>query len=143
MHPTVKLRATYDCVSWGQDVDGCPDTDPTTWGGFCDPRNPWGTADDDLPDSLPYDGGEPIEIELPIYEAAQFIFDFPGAIWDLEIECDPSHNYRTGVASTVVLHVDGQGAPAALEIAAGMYARDKTKWVAYHADLWARRNDED
>lgn len=42
---TVTLTATYDCVWWPPDED----PDPITWGGFCDPCNPWGTADDDPP----------------------------------------------------------------------------------------------
>lgn len=119
MIPTVTFTATYECVYWPEPED----CDPHVWGGWCDPDNPWGTADDDIPfDDLVAIGGirdygEPITTELPIWQAGDFIASFPGAVWDWQNDCDPSENYRTGVSTRVTLHVAGPGADAALEIA--------------------------
>ena len=99
---TVTMRATYDCVLWhGED-------DYSEWGGYCDPENPWGTADDEYDESDESDAygrGEPIVLELPFDDAVEFIRDFPGAVWDLHDHCDASQN-RTGVWTRVTLHVD-------------------------------------
>lgn len=107
---TVTIRATYDCTYWPSDE---PDTEPAQWGGWCDPDNPWGTADDRYdPDDTAdaYGRGEPIEIELEPDDAVTFLVDFPGAIWDTGIECDPEQDYRTGVYTSVTAHVSGPDA---------------------------------
>jgi hypothetical protein len=120
MIPTVTLRATYTCWWWPSDE---PDTDHWTWGGWCDPRNPWGTADDEPRETYDVEGDEPIELVLPIYEAAEFIRDFPGAVWDWHDDCDASQNYVNGAYTTVTLHVSGEGEVAALNIAATLQAQ--------------------
>lgn len=163
--PHVELKATFWCDWW---PPGEGDDDPVQWGGWCDPQNPWGTADDDPPgdpicalcerrlyyrheyhrgckvtgatgwldefylwDDDPEpdecehrpvwadkDGdGEPIVLTLPIYQAAEFIRDFPGGVWDLGTESDHDQDYRTGVCTAVTLHVDGPGKDAALALA--------------------------
>lgn len=131
MIPEVEMRATYHCVCWPYPQD---DT-PLEWGGWCDPEHPWGTADDDIPASLDTSlTEEPIVLTLPIYQAGEFIATFPGAVWDLQQDCDPSENYRTGVSTQVTLHVDGPGGPAALEIAAQIIDRRKAYWARYRAE---------
>lgn len=127
MIPTVTFTATYECVYWPDPED---DT-PMTWGGWCDPHNPWGTADDDIPGAVEFDD-EPITVELPIWQAAEFIVDFPGGVWDMR-DCDPSENYRTGVSTQVTLHVAGPGADAALEIADRLRTIRKAQIAAYFA----------
>lgn len=163
MTPTVTLRATYWSDWWPPDDD----PDVISWGGFCDPENPWGTADDDEPadptcalcgetlywrhaysNGYKVDGAtgwlnwqpewsdepepdecehrpewaeitddtEPIELVLPIYQAAEFIEAFEGGVWDLW-ESEHHQNYRNGVSTAVTLHVGGDGAEAAVEIA--------------------------
>lgn len=103
----VNFTATFECVHWDDDDNGDPEPDPTVWGGFCDPTNPWGTADDDLPTyedwAKPFIG-EPIVLTLPMDEAVDFALDFTGAVWDLVHDCESSPNWRTGVDTTVTLH---------------------------------------
>lgn len=111
----------YVCSACGPLTgDPSPAEYPAQWGGWCDPANPWGTADDDRPTDDGFDHGEPIVLTLPIYTAAEFLAAFPGAIWDTDVECEPSQNYGTGVYTTVTAHVDGPGATAALVLAAEM-----------------------
>ena len=122
--PLVTIRATYQCDYWPNACDGCGAENPAEWGGYCDPANPWGTADDTYdPDAAGDEIGEPVLIVLPVYAAAKFLADFPGAVWELETECEASQNYRTGVHTRVTAHVDGPGAPAALELAGDILAR--------------------
>lgn len=114
----------YVCPSCGplpaNDVN--PSEDPAQWGGWCDPCNPWGTlygddeyrADDET-DSYGRNG-PPVEITLPVGEAARFLADFPGGVWDL-CEGESSANLSTGVDVSVTAHVDGPGAVAALTLA--------------------------
>ena len=111
----VILRATYEGVLFPEEDDKCIYSDPFIWRGWCDPENPWGTLDDEPRDQYSVDD-EPIELILPPYQAAEFIRDFPGAVWDLHTDCDPSQNYRTGVWTTVTLHVSGEAAETALAI---------------------------
>lgn len=97
-----------------------PAEDPAQWGGWCDPANPWGTADDWYSpddDGDAYGRGEPIELELTIWDAAEVLRDFPGAIADTSLESEAGENYRTGVDTRVMAHVSGPGALAALELA--------------------------
>jgi hypothetical protein len=130
MIPTVTFTATYDCVYWSA-PDGELECEPTTWGGWCDPCNPWGTVDDDIPESWDTSQTEePIGHVLPIWQAAEFIADFPGAVWDWQDDCHPSENYRTGVSTRVTLHVAGPGADAALEIADRLREQRKARRMA-------------
>lgn len=120
--PLVTIRATYDCVYF---PDG--EEDAATWGGWCDPSNPWGTlwGDDEYradDDSDAYGrNGPPVELTLPVGEAARFLADFPGGVWDL-CEGSSSVNYRTGVDVSVTAHADGPGAVAALTLAGELLA---------------------
>lgn len=99
----IKLRATYSCDYWPDDgVDY-----PVHWHGWCDPHNPWGSANSwprtyDDPEFV--EGDEPIEVVLPLAEAVEFIAEFPGGVWDL-CEGEHSQDYRTGVYTEVTLHV--------------------------------------
>lgn len=124
MIPEVTFRATYDCYYWPSVVSD----DPYHWHGWCDPHNPWGTANDDIPANPSIwgtsDGSEPIEVTMPIWEAAQFITDFPGSVWDMT-DCGSEQNYRTGVYTSVTLHVTGTGDVAAMELAHQFMERRK------------------
>lgn len=127
MIPLATLRATYTCWWWPTDE---PDTDPWTWGGFCDPQNPWGTADDTPREVYSVDGDEPIELHLPVYEAAEFIRDFPGAVWDLRDMCDmcaPDQSFRNGAYTNVTLHVSGDAGETALELASVLMEAQKRR----------------
>ena len=119
-------RVTCSRCGWsGRWADAVTeDTAPAEWGGYCDPWNPWGTADDTFdPDGDHYfDRGERFERIETVWGAAELIAEFPGAVWELETECEPSPNYRTGVDTRVTLHVDGPGGAAALELAAALMA---------------------
>lgn len=130
MIPTVTFTATYECTYW-PDPEG---DEPLCWGGWCDPHNPWGTSNDDIPEQWDTMTTErPITIELPIWQAAEFIRDFPGGVWELGRECDPSENYRTGVTTQVTLHVSGPGADAALEIEQRLTQIRRATIAAYFA----------
>jgi hypothetical protein len=125
MTPLATLRATFECVQWPEDEE-----DPLIWHGWCDPRNPWGTADTDPPDSPSIWGSdagssEPIELELPIYEAAEFIRDFPGGVWD-HTESESEQSWRSGVWTSVTLHVSGIGGDAAIAIAFCDHVREES-----------------
>lgn len=120
----VTLRATYTCWWWPSDE---PDTDHWTWGGWCDPQNPWGTADDEPREQYHVEGDEPIDLFLPVYQAAEFIRDFTGGVWDLQTESDPDQNFRNGAYTNVTLHVVGEAAPAALELATSLMEAQKRK----------------
>jgi hypothetical protein len=118
--PAITLRATYSCdLSLGED-------DIAEWGGFCDPANPWGTADDDYnPDAPPHDpNDEPIILTEADFDTLDdivtFVRDFPGAVWDVVHDCDSSQNMRTGVYTRVTLHVDG---PIAVDVLNAAYPR--------------------
>lgn len=107
-------------------ADVNPPEDPAQWGGWCDPSNPWGSiggddeyrADDNGED---YGRGEPVDVVLPVAEAAGFLAGFPGGVWDL-CEGESSPNYRTGVDVSVSAHADGPGAVAALTLAGEILA---------------------
>lgn len=119
--PLVTIRATYDCVYFPGGGE-----DAALWGGWCDPSNPWGTlwGDDEYraDDSDAYGrNGPPVELTLPVGEAARFLADFPGGVWDL-CEGSSSVNHRTGVDVSVTAHADGPGAVAALTLAGEIVA---------------------
>ena len=117
------------CPSCGvaPSADVVPAENPATWGGWCDPSNPWGTlwGDDEYradDDSDAYGrNGPPVELTLPVGEAARFLADFPGGVSDL-CEGSSSANYQTGVDVTVTAHADGPGAVAALTLAGELMA---------------------
>ena len=108
-----------------EDVNPCMDA--ALWGGWCDPSNPWGTLWGDDEYRADDDGdaygrnGPPVELTLPVGEAARFLADFPGGIWDL-CEGVSQVNYQTGVFVTVTAHADGPGAVAALTLAGEIMA---------------------
>lgn len=114
----------YVCPTCGPipSAEVSPTDDPPRWGGWCDPSDPWGTLwgddgcrADDGADAYGRNG-PPVEIVLPVFEAARFLVDFPGGVWDL-CEGESSVNYRTGVDVSVTAHAHGPGAVAALELA--------------------------
>lgn len=111
MSTTVILRAIYSCTLFTSDEEY-----PMEWGGFCDPYNPWGTADEEPRDNYHVEGDEAVEVELPIDEAVRFVEDFPGGVWELNQECQPEQSPRTGVYTQVTLHVSGPGADDALDL---------------------------
>lgn len=134
MQPTVTFRATYQCYYWPDDGQ----EHPFTWNGYCDPHNPWGTLSEDIPANPSIRGttpenDEPIEVTMPIWEAAEFIDRFPGGVWDLQWECQTDQNYRTGVWSNVTLHMTGDGAEAAQVIAINIRERRKAAIAARYA----------
>lgn len=52
--------------------------------------------------------------------AAQFIVDFPGGVWDFS-EGEGSTNYRTGVETSVTLHVEAEHGAFARRLLAGTF----------------------
>lgn len=98
-----EMRATYTCWWWPSSE---PDSDHWTWGGYCDPSNPYGTLDKEPREQYHVEGDEPIVESFDDRdEAVKFIVDFPGGVWDLA-EGEPEQDYRTGVYYEVTLHVD-------------------------------------
>lgn len=115
---TITMTATYDDVWWDGDDD---DEDPQERGGYTDPRNPWGGFRQEMP-STPGDAGystweawmgdnvETVSFDN-VEEAAQFVIDFPGGVWDLR-DGEPEMDYKTGHTISVTLHVDRGDMPA-------------------------------
>lgn len=106
---TITMTATYDTTEWESEE---PDTDPTITHGFTDPSNPWGGFKHEMPDGCVGDAAkawmaENVErLEFGDFEeAAQFVADFPGGVWDYR-ECEADQDYRTGVYTRVTLHVE-------------------------------------
>lgn len=98
--PTIKISATYDCVYW---LDGVED--PIEWGGFCDPCNPYGTADSIYREGrLSGEDDEPIIVELPLPDALTLLRNFPGGIWGFS-EVDPEQTIN-GAWTRVYAHLD-------------------------------------
>lgn len=85
--PTIRMRATYMIHTWPDE----PDTYPDEESGYTDPRNPWGGFRDAVPDDLigeafarwRDENAAVIEFDS-VEEAAQFVADFPGGVWDWE-----------------------------------------------------------
>lgn len=114
--PTVTLTATFTTYKWPSDEAEAEF--PYINHGYCDPQNPWGTLPHYVDESTDWPEGrqEPITVTLPLWEAAEFIRDFPGGVWDFR-EGEPSTiDYGEGIDADVTLHVAGAEA-AALELA--------------------------
>jgi len=124
----IRIRATFDSYSWPEECPDCgardflpfhgskpnyctschlsfeegnPAEDPDERGGWVDPSNPWGSFEQDRDD----DSCEPAAIYLPLVEAAEFLLEFPGAVWDYS-EGEAEQNVRTGEWKSVTAHVD-------------------------------------
>lgn len=118
----VKLTATYETLGeWPEGAD-----EPEREGGYTDPCNPWGgfkSAMPDRPEDAGYTSWQAWSAdyvrteELTLWDAAVFVLEFPGAVWDRVHDCDPSINYRTGEETTVTLHVDPAHQVAVFELA--------------------------
>lgn len=119
---TAEITATFEIV-YPSDPDVYPDTE----GGYTDPSNPWGGFRQVMPNT-PGEAGyvdwaawsaENVEtLTLTLWDAALFVLDFPGAVWDHPTftDCDPSIDYGTGESMTVTAHVRGHAA-AVFELA--------------------------
>ena len=91
--PKITVRATFDIVRFDDTDDPDGYTEEQGW---CEPTNPWGSMHHDEPVILSFDSA---------WEAAEFILNFPGGVWDYE---DTYHetNMVTGADESVTLHVD-------------------------------------
>ncbi len=112
--PQVTLTATFTTYKWS-DVE---DEFPAMNHGYCDPQNPWGTLPYYVDETTEWPEGrqEPITVTLPLWEAAEFIRDFPGGVWDFREGETSTLNYKEGIDADVTLHVAGAWL-AALELA--------------------------
>ena len=106
----ITMTATYQTTVWESDE---PDTEPTICGGFTDPSNPWGGFKCELPDGCVGEAAEAWMAENvetltfdTVEEAAQFVADFPGGVWDYSAS-EPEMDHKTGVYMEVTLHVKG------------------------------------
>lgn len=133
----VTMRATYTDMWWESDE---PDTPESREDGFTDPHNPWGgwkVRTDDEGERI--NAGDPewpdayIEIATfdTLWEAAEFVVDFQGGVWDFREGEYDTVDYRTGRQREVTLHVQNhqEGVFAIAEIIQRMqdkrYARLK------------------
>lgn len=108
----VHMRATYEDQWYESDE---PDTYPESETGFTDPHNPWGgwkvRTDDE---GRRINAGDPrwpdAYIEVAefdnLWEAAEFVVDFPGGVWNFREGEWSTEDYRTGRQREVTLHVD-------------------------------------
>lgn len=118
----ITMSATYDIVAWFGD-----DEEPTESGGFTDPENPWGGFRVELPaqeNRSPQWYTENVTtVEFDdLFEAARFVADFPGGVWDHR-ECEAEQDYRSGEYTRVTLHVR-EHAPVVLMLATWMEAAE-------------------
>lgn len=106
MDPVV-MRATYERLWYESDE---PDTEPTREGGFTDPNNPWGGFRQELPEHFNpgpqwyEENVKTVEFDN-LWEAAEFVVEFPGGVWDF---CEGEYStvdYRHGIEMQVTLHV--------------------------------------
>lgn len=97
--PLVTIRATFDAWKWNDESD-----DPDERGGWVDPSNPWGSFEQDSRD----DSAEPESITLPLFEAAEFLKDFPGGVWNYDDGCEAEQNVRTGEYKQVTAHIPSE-----------------------------------
>ncbi len=97
----VTMRATFDIVT-----PESAEVGDYARSGWVHPSNPWGSfpwgsfgqdsADDSCaPETVTFDN---------LYDAALFVRDFPGAVWDYS-EGEASQHYATGEWKSVTLHV--------------------------------------
>jgi hypothetical protein len=115
--PQVTLTATFTTYKWPSDEAEAEF--PFLNHGYCDPQNPWGTVPRTVDEETDWPEGwqEPRPVTLPVWQAAEFIRDFPGGVWDFR-EGEPSTIcYAEGIDADVTLHVEGDGSAAALELA--------------------------
>lgn len=120
----VTMRATYTDMWYETDE---PDTEPMYETGFTQPHNPWGgwkirtdeegakinAGDTTWPDAY-------IEVETfnNLWDAAEFVVEFPGGVWDFREGEYSTIDYRKGVDREVTLHVGDEHKVAVLELAA-------------------------
>lgn len=99
------MRASYEEVEWPDEVD-----DPEIRHGWTDPHNPYGGLKTETTDlwgdaaGAAMDEAETVEFD-DVWEAAEFIVDFPGGVWDYS-EGESDFDYGTGISTGVTLHVD-------------------------------------
>jgi hypothetical protein len=104
---TITMSATFETVEYDDHDDG-----PLYGGGYTSPTNPWGGFKYNLPDGCHGEAAEAWMAENvetvtfdSIEEAAQFVADFPGGVWQYS-QGTPSTD-AAGVETTVTLIVDG------------------------------------
>lgn len=83
-----------ECELFGTDTN--PADDPIERHGWVDPRNPWGSFEQEEPNS----------VTLPLMEAAEFLSDFPGGIWGYS-ESESEQDIRSGEWKSVTAHIIG------------------------------------
>lgn len=114
----VTMTATYSRMWYESDE---PDTDPTMEHGWTDPRNPWGGFRTEVPE---HESPTPEWYEENVekitfdnlWEAAEFVVDFPGGVWDFREGEYDTVDYRKGIEMEVTLHVQDHQ-PAVFELA--------------------------
>jgi hypothetical protein len=107
MIPKIKVTAVYETYFWENPEDEWP----IETSGYTDPMNPWGGFKTETPPGLV--GAEfsrwrdenvtTVEFDTG-WEAAEFILDFSGGVWDYS-ESESEEDYRTGVWTQVTLFV--------------------------------------
>lgn len=104
----VTMRATYERLWWESDE---PDTEPDTERGYTDPCNPWGGLRAEVDPALCGEefgewrdaNADLIEFDN-MWDAAEFVVDFPGGVWDYR---EGEYSSGTdGVEMSVTLHVN-------------------------------------
>src|SRR5688572_2919136 len=79
----VLLRATYESIEWDDRYD-----DPQETRGYTNPRNPWYGFKDEVPEGLvgpaftAWRDKNAETLTLTLWEAAEFVANFPGGVWD-------------------------------------------------------------
>jgi hypothetical protein len=105
----IRMRATFGTTVWESPE---PDTEPTVGHGFTDPNNPWGGLRAEMPEGICGDlaakwidqNAETVEF-TSLEEAAEFVADFPGGVWDYSDSEHQVIDYATGEDMEVTLHV--------------------------------------
>lgn len=135
----ITMRATYT-DSWYESDE--PDTYPTTEGGFTSPTNPWGgwkvSTEED---ARKLNAGDPnwpdayIEVETfdNLWDAAEFVVEFPGGVWDFREGEWSTEDYRTGREREVTLHVQNHR-EAVFELAAFIQGMQDRKYAAMRSN---------
>lgn len=124
----VTIRATFSSYFWPEECEHCgaeitdedrnvlgayecpecehvgtntnPANEPIERHGWVDPRNPWGSLEQESEDR----SCEPDSVTLPLMEAAEFLSDFPGGVWDYS-ESESEQDIRTGEWKSVTAHI--------------------------------------
>lgn len=104
----IRMHATYETTLWESEDDA----EPTLTSGYTNPCNPWGGWKSEMPErahgpELAAWVAENVQEEVftSVADAAEFVAEFSGAVWDLVPDCSPNIDYRTGEETTVTLHV--------------------------------------